>query len=939
MKTLFGFMLGLSVILTSLTGHAAVTNIWTGGGADNNASTAGNWSLGVAPSGDHHIVLDGRTNKNLTWESNAVHTVASWTQAGYHGTVTVVTVYGNVGFTNFTITGNCVISNGVLTHRANTGGENATDRLRVTIGGDFILGANAAINLDGRGYRGYQQSQLPGSGLSTTAIYGPGRGDFGGRADARSAMHGGRGALNLETSGTYGSATRPQTLGSGARESGGGALFMEVDGEAVIDGVVSADGLNVSVQSDRLAPGSGGSIYLRAGSLKGAGTLRASIDLINDCRVASGGGRVALIANNTAVLDDLTVRADTHTKTTYGIGRAGTVYIETPDSRRLIVDQDNIGTAPSANATELPSELGPHDNPPAGFSGELADTTLIMTNRAFVRLTGSLRMDDITWIGSDCVLDLNGHTLYLKVDEPVNFPADFGGGTIEFNDGAIVWGNVAAVLELQVEVAIDRGTLSADPPMPPDGLYDVGTDVELTIVDIPSGYAFARWEGDIPDGTDPTTHPLTINMDGSRYLRAIVADADANTRTWVALGADANADTDANWYPPAAPVSGQHVVFEAVSDNCSWNLDIEPASWNQIHEYAGTVTFDIFYPGQGLFTEFTITGDCVISNGIWEHTPNPAVHDEVNRLNIAIGGNLTIGPDGSIDVSEKGYRGQHGPGRSNLSGYYGGSHGGRGGDNYVLGNGQCYGSVVAPTNLGGASYAATGHGGGAIKLRVTGTIYHDGSIKANGSLVRYGSGAGGSIFLTAGELTGDGTIEANSTGTDLRRGGGGRIALVATNQGAVIHSFIAGSNVLAYPVNNHSSGGAHHAGAGTIYMQSGDDAPGYGTVYVALNNQSVDPGYTDIGEPTLEGSTPHLESQADAAAAATFRVSDGAILHLTSDTKVGDIWLDTANATLDLNHHTLTVNSSEHDLGPGRNNVWNEGAIAWLQIGTLIMIR
>ena len=42
---------------------------------------------------------------------------------------------------------------------------------------------------------------------------------------------------------------------------------------------------------------------------------------------------------------------------------------------------------------------------------------------------------------------------------------------------------------------------------------------------------------------------------------------------------------------------------------------------------------------------------------------------------------------------------------------------------------------------------------------------------------------------------------------------------------------------------------------------------------------------------------------------------------------VRDIWLDSANAVLDLNEHTLFVNSEKHDLGV--NQVINEGEIIW----------
>jgi len=68
-----------------------------------------------------------------------------------------------------------------------------------------------------------------------------------------------------------------------------------------------------------------------------------------------------------------------------------------------------------------------------------------------------------------------------------------------------------------------------------------------------------------------------------------------------------------------APAAGDHVVIRA--GNLSWTdtLPDTVASWVQEDGYTNTVTFETKYPGIGTFTNFTITGDCVISNGVWTH--------------------------------------------------------------------------------------------------------------------------------------------------------------------------------------------------------------------------------------------------------------------------------------------------------------------------------
>ena len=140
----------MALLLCFLPGAlSAVTRTWDGGGANELASNRTNWSGDVAPVAGDHIVLNTTSHKSMTWNM-ANMTVASWTQAGYNGTVTVATVYNPAGFTNLNITGNCIISNGMWTHSGPQNPE--TYRLRATIGGDLIIGPAGAINVSSKGY-------------------------------------------------------------------------------------------------------------------------------------------------------------------------------------------------------------------------------------------------------------------------------------------------------------------------------------------------------------------------------------------------------------------------------------------------------------------------------------------------------------------------------------------------------------------------------------------------------------------------------------------------------------------------------------------------------------------------------------------------------------------------------------------------------------------
>ena len=136
-------------------------------------------------------------------------------------------------------------------------------------------------------------------------------------------------------------------------------------------------------------------------------------------------------------------------------------------------------------------------------------------------------------------------------------------------------------------------------------------------------------------------------------------------------------------------------------------------------------------------------------------------------------------------------------------------------------------------------------------------------------------------------------------------GGGGRVALVVTNAGADFSLYT--GPILAQ--------GPGNAGSGTIYKQRASDPPGWGTVLV-LNGGN---GYTEV-PPNPPNVTNEVEFT-------TFYVTNSARLRLTNDFLIGNIFMQSSNAWLDLGSNTLWVKSRAHALGPGF--VTNYGAIVW----------
>ena len=293
-----------------------------------------------------------------------------------------------------------------------------------------------------------------------------------------------------------------------------------------------------------------------------------------------------------------------------------------------------------------------------------------------------------------------------------------------------------------------------------------------------------------------------------------------------------------NW-SQGVPQAGHHIMLDgASSGNMTWNFPTNGlagtvASWTQTADYTGTVTFLTRYPAQGGFTTFTVSGDCVISNGAWTHLANPAtvtnINNELYRLRVTVGGALIMGAAGKIDATGKGYPGNQGPGYSANSG---GSHGGAGGMGYPPVRpsiGACYGSVTAPTNLGSGGSSALYSGGGAVMFTVAGNIMNNGLVCADG-LGGLGAlrGAGGSVYLGCGALRGNGIIRANgglSTPPNHSPGGGGRVALIQTS--ATDFSGYTGA-IETYTGNTN----LNYACCGTIYLEKQGDLPGRGELVV-----------------------------------------------------------------------------------------------------------
>ena len=322
---------------------------------------------------------------------------------------------------------------------------------------------------------------------------------------------------------------------------------------------------------------------------------------------------------------------------------------------------------------------------------------------------------------------------------------------------------------------------------------------------------------------------------------SVMAANAVDTNVWKAAEAG-NASSAENW-SLGAPTASQVILLDTNSAAAmTWDFDgvnglpDTVAGWIQTADYTGTVTFPVVY--SGAFTNFTVTGDVLVDGGKWTHTANDAA--QVYRLRSTIGGDLSIGSSGSINVRYMGYAQGKYPSGGQL-----GVHGGARGDFTKV-----YGNVYAPEDIGagGANYA----GGGAVWLEVVGAVEVNGTITANSYETTNGyddgsSGAGGSIYIRGSSLSGSGKITASaSQGTDSGYGAsGGRIAIVLTE--ATTLGFSANS-ILAYGGNGGATG--RSAAAGTVLVKTAVQT--YGTLYV---NKAARINIHGVANPTTTGTT------------------------------------------------------------------------------------
>ena len=275
--------------------------------ANGDASDGANWSPSGAPTSSDNILFDDNfSNARCTWDAAATHSVASWEQtADFTGTVELQTTYDTGAFPALAISGNFTVNGGTITQTANSNAQ--TYRLSATVGGDLVVASGAKITATGKGYSS-------GNFPSGSAC-----GVHGGSVDDLSKV--------------YGDLKHPVDIGSGGSSSGmtgGGAVHLVVTGDATVNGIIAAQPSQGAKGNQH---GAGGSIYLQAASVDGAGEITAAgygSDKYN-IRPDGAGGRIAVVLASATTLGIPAANLRCN-GTVAGYGRSsggGTIFVKT----------------------------------------------------------------------------------------------------------------------------------------------------------------------------------------------------------------------------------------------------------------------------------------------------------------------------------------------------------------------------------------------------------------------------------------------------------------------------------------------------------------------------------------------------------------------------------------------------------------------------------
>jgi outer membrane biosynthesis protein TonB len=662
---------------------------------------------------------------------------------------------------------------------------------------DSTAAGNKSVNLTANALTIEPGSEISALNTGYPSAQGPGA------ATGGVATGGSYGGSAVRSKGPYGSIIEPLDMGSGggSSDNGAGAIFLNISGNLVNNGIISAN-----VTTSGWAGSAGGSVYIITDSLSGVGTISAAGGAAtNGGRDGGGGGRIAIYYNTNTLTGKIAAEGGPAATTTYR-GGAGTVYLKDKsqdygslyvvNNPTFITDEETIINSTFVGGDHI-VDLVIANGSDVSINSYLNTTTISVLNDS--KLThsanGELKNYSLNMSGVNLTLDSSssidvlgkgfssgngpgagtsstgggsygGSALstkgpYGSIIAPYDLGSGAGTGAAE-NGGGAIFLNISDTL-------INNGIISANATtsalagssggsiylitntLTGSGHISAAGGEEITLGSRDSGgggriaiyYATNTLSGNIAaEGGESVTDTFRGGA-GTVYLK------DKN-QDYGSLYVVNNVDftTDEETIINSSFLDGNHVIDLVIVNGSDVNVD----------SYLNTTTIRISNYSK------------------LKHSANGATAEFM--LNIT-GVNITIDNSSSINVYGRGYLEGFGPGVGSVTDA-GGSYGGTGGVRSL----GVYGSLTTPYDIGSGAQARGNSGGGAIFLNLSGVLRNEGQINANGTNGGEGGGSGGGIYVIANTIDNLGLITAGggtTTSVNDGGGGGGRIALYFTN--------------------------------------------------------------------------------------------------------------------------------------------------------------
>ncbi|MGB0592421.1 MAG: hypothetical protein ACPGU1_22275, partial [Myxococcota bacterium] len=846
------------------------THVWVGD--DGAWEDVDNWDPPTLPCGSEHVVINVEGAEVTSDIPIAFLTL----QVG--GTTTsALTVSDSVAFPH-----DLVVDNGGTVIQDSEGALTLGD-LHIAAAGQFTHSDTGA-----RGVDLFTQGDVSVEGHVDTT----GRGHEGvGATSMSGGSHAGIGGYSWTSTGAtsasvHGDLLSPMDQGSHGNAAwggtpGGGRIHIESLGDITVTGALLAEGSDAP--SEHKAGGSGGSIWLQAKRLMGAGIVSAKGGNATHYGGGGGGGRVAFEATEDLFNGAVDISGGS-AGGSGGPGTAGTWVRHMEQAVRFVFTQapvsgkvtdtlgpfvvrlvDAAGEPVTIAGADLALELFTSSaDGTFSASADFSETTdrvwfTVGSSEASFYYRDTLAATAVLTAGGPVsggvvpaeaeVLMIHGPATQLAVaSEPRTVPVNAASPhiVVERRD---MYGNQAFVGELTVNLESEAVTGRFDHSA--EGPFD-GSVVEAIIVDGQSG-VWVYYMDSVAAAPSLTASAAGV----SSASQQILVVEGQNLKIWV--GDDGPWTEPTSWDPAGVPNEtntavinreGVSVTTDApiifgglqVGGTVSSHLTVSGASGGSVTVGdGGRVTLSGSEPVE--IDALTITSDGTIT-----HTDN-----NPSGVTLDVAGDATI--MGLIDAKGLGHAGD------GAQGMAGGSHGGIGGYSWTGGvppDSKVHGSILAPADLGSDGNAAWGgtSGGGRIRLMVGGALSLDGQLRADGEDApseHKAGGSGGSVHITANQWAGSGRISAVG-GQAFHYGGGGGGGRIAIET----HSGEFNGTVDA---QGGPAGGSGSAGAVGTYIHNMDhavrfdviDAPTTALVNEASSAITIRLMDSDLAPVTVQG--------------------------------------------------------------------------------------